>query len=83
MIETEICVSLRINHKNAYRKALKARGWSKTGIYHISLNIQQIMTKFATLVYCVKIRQHMKLQLFGILVAMVTENPVKIGIRFQ
>ena len=64
-------------------KYIKARGWSKTGIYHISLNIQQIMSKFTTLFYCVKIRKNMKIQLICIMVAMVTENPVKIGIRFQ
>ena len=51
----------------------KGRGWSKTGVCHISVNIQQILIKFTPLVYCMKILQIVKFDLICIMVAMVTD----------
>ena len=53
---------------------LKGRCWSKTGVCHISVNIQQILIKFTPLVNCMKILQIVKFDLICIMVAMVTDE---------
>ena len=52
----------------------KGRCWSKTGVCHISVNIQQILIKFIPLVYCMKILKILKFDLICIMVDMVTEE---------
>ena len=53
---------------------IKGRCWSKTGVCHISVNIQQILVKFTPLAYCVEILQIVKIDLICIMVAMVTDE---------
>ena len=53
---------------------VKDRCWSKTGVCHISLSIQQILIKFTAPVYCMKILQIVKFDLICIMVAMVTDE---------
>ena len=43
----------QLNWKSHIDKlSVKGRCWSKTGVCHISLSIQQILIKFTPLVYC-------------------------------
>ena len=53
---------------------LKGRGWSKTGVCHISVNNQWIFTKFSAVVHYVKSHQIIKCQLICIIYAWISHN---------
>ena len=56
--------------KNRIDKYLvKGRGWSKTGVCHISVNNQWIFTKFSAVVHYVMSHQIIKFQLICIIYA--------------
>ena len=50
------------------------RCWSKTGVCHISFNIEQILFKLKTLVYCMNILEMVNFDLICTMVAMVTDK---------
>ena len=53
---------------------LKGRGWSKTGVCHISVNNQWIFTKFSAVVHYVMSHQIIKVQLICIIYAWISHN---------
>ena len=55
-------------------ETFKGRGWSKTGVYHISVNNQWIFTKFSALVHYVMSHQIIKFQLICIIYAWISHN---------
>ena len=52
----------------------KGRGWSKTGVCHISVNNQWIFTKFSAVVHYVISHQIIKFQLICIIYAWISHN---------
>ena len=61
--------------KNKIDKYLvKGRGWSKTGVCHISVNNQWIFTKFSAVVHYVMSHQIIKFQLICIIYAWISHN---------
>ena len=62
--------------------SVEARGWLTLIMYHISLNRLKILPTFTIYVYCVKIKENMKLQLSCAMVAMVNENHVGTCVQY-
>ena len=61
----------------------KGSCWSKTGVCHIPLNIQQILIKFTPLVYCMKTLQIVKFDIICIMVAMLADKSLLTVIEFS
>ena len=69
-----VLLGARMHRERVAFETIKGRCWSKTGVCHISLSIQQILIKFTAFVYCMKILQIVKFDLICIMVAMVTDR---------
>ena len=60
--------------KQRWRDNVKGRGWSKTGVCHISVTNQWIFTKFSAVVHYVMSHQIIKIQLICIIYAWISHT---------